>query len=37
MIYEEVWGDILYGKDNILMEDGCTVDKRGEVLEPTIE
>ena len=28
---EEVWGDILSGKDNFLMEDGCPVDKRCKV------
>ena len=26
---EEVWGEIMSGKDNFLMEDGCYFDKRG--------
>ena len=28
---EEVWGNILYGKDNVLIEDGSPVDKIGNV------
>ena len=28
---KEVWVDILYGKDNVLMEDGCSADKKGQI------
>ena len=28
---EEVWGNILYGKDNILVDYGFPVDKRGNI------
>ena len=29
---EKVCGDILYGQDNVLMEDGYSVDKRFKIL-----
>ena len=31
LLKEEVWGDILSGKDNVIIEDVLPVDKRGKI------